>query len=162
MLQRFEAVADGVPTDAFAPNGFGRMFARHVDVADDLVKDVFAGFCLKWKRSEPLFGHFVGRNYLEGAFVHQHKDSAPAGFHHVRCNVMVRSPSAGGNPILSGDELAVEQGQAWICFASIESHGSTPIESGVRVVVSLGGLVEADLAEAAYLALREPTSRNLH
>jgi len=154
VCEYFGTVVRGLSTDAFRANGYGRRFAPHVAVDEAVVRDVFSRFGLVWEREEPMFGHFVGNNFLPGAAVHTHKDTAPAGLCHVRCNVAIKMPIVGGNPVLSGVELPVSEGEAWVCFASIEEHGSTPVESGTRVVVSLGGLVDKDKAEAVYMTLK--------
>lgn len=155
MFDSLSAIVAATPEDSFRQNGFGRKFASHRAVTPELVKDVFAAFDLAWEYEEPLFGHFVGKNYLVGAAVHAHTDPAPEGFHHVRCNIMLKAPASGGQPVLSGTEIKVEQGQVWICFASLETHASTPVESGERVVVSLGGLIPKDIAEKAHNSLKQ-------
>lgn len=142
-------VVRGIPTSKFLQNGYGRRFAPHTPVDDAVVRTLFKRFGFDWVKEEPMFGHFVGNNFLPGAAVHRHRDSAPEGYHHVRCNVALKMPVEGGKPILSGVELPVSEKEAWICFASLEYHSSSPVVFGNRIVVSLGGLIDAEEAEAA-------------
>jgi len=144
------AIVRSLPLSSFQHNGEGRRFSAHVPVDDVLVTGVFTRFGLVWRRSEPDYGHFVGNNYEAGAHVHPHTDPAPPGFHHVRCNVALEMPISGGNPVISGVEVPVQEGQAWVCFASLERHSSVPVVSGTRVIFSLGGLIPQGEAEVAY------------
>jgi hypothetical protein len=147
-------VVRGIPASKFRQNGYGRRFASHTPVDDAVVCTLFKRFGLDWVKEEPIFGHFVGNNFLPGAAVHRHCDSAPEGYHHVRCNVALKMPVEGGNPVLSDVELPVSEKEAWICFASLEYHGSTPVVFGNRVVVSLGGLIDATKAEDALAKIK--------
>lgn len=132
------------------PNGYGRRFAAKLEIDQSIVDELFSRFGLVWEMEEPELGHFIGNNYLMGAHVHVHTDPAPEGFHHVRCNVAIEMPKFGGKPVLDGVELDVGEGDAWICFSSIEEHSSTPVRNGDRVVVSMASLVEKHIAESAY------------
>jgi hypothetical protein len=134
-------------------NGFGRRFAEHIHIDESFKKEVFAEFGIDEIIDEPMFGNFVGNHYLDGAFVHQHKDGAPEGYHHVRCNIALEMPEEGGCPILDEKTVTVSKGDIWICFASIERHSSTPIRNGQRLVLSLGSLVRKELAESVYQKL---------
>lgn len=134
----------------FIPNRHGREFKPHVEVPEDLVARLFAIYGLSVAKPEPVFGNFVGHHFLDGAEVHLHRDPAPDGFCHVRCNVAVQMPLQGGNPILSGIEYPVSEGEVWICFASIENHATTPLLGGERLTLSVGGLVEAVSARKAF------------
>lgn len=73
--------------------------------------------------------------------MHPHIDEAPFGMEHVRVNIMARKPDFGGNPVIAGVELNVNEGSAWLCMASKYVHASTPIKGGERVVLSFGALV---------------------
>jgi len=119
--------------------GSGRRYATQVSAT--YWKESFAEFGLQPVAVEPIFKNMTGNNYEDGAFVHQHIDSAPNGFVHVRCNVMLRKPHQGGNPILDNEEIHVDTGDLWLCLASMELHGSTPILGGDRLIFSFGGLV---------------------
>lgn len=123
----------------FNDNGYGRRFAIHQAAEHWL--DAFKQFNLIPSCVEPMFKNFVGNHYLDGAFTHEHKDRAPTGFEHVRCNVMLKKPAFGGNPVLDGEEFEVEEGDLWLCLASLELHRSTPISGGERMIFSFGGLV---------------------
>lgn len=54
---------------------------------------------------------------------------------------MMRKPKNGGNPVIDGEELNIEEGDLWLCLASMELHSSTPITGGERMIFSFGGLV---------------------
>lgn len=144
------AVLLSIYSGALKPNGYGRQYLSHVNIPREVSTKVFARFGIDDYLDEPMFGNFIGLHNLDGAAVHPHTDPAPIGYHHVRCNLAIEMSVHGGYPVLDGDILPVRQGFAWICFASIEQHGSTPIEGGRRIVLSLGGLVEKSLAEHIF------------
>jgi len=125
----------------FQANGLGpgRQFVPHTETP--LAEIAFAEFGLRMDAPEPMFGHMIGNNYAEGAFVHQHTDPAPKGFAHVRCNWMVKKPPVGGDPILDGEVVPVAEGDLWLCIASMERHGTTPISGGERLIYSFGALI---------------------
>jgi hypothetical protein len=129
-----------VPAGEFIPNGFGRRFMPHAQTPFSTA--AFAAFGLNDIEPEPRFGTFIGNNYEDGAFVHEHTDQAPEGFAHVRCNWMVKKPTTGGDPILDGEVVLVEEGDLWLCIASVERHGTTPMFGGERLVFSFGALVK--------------------
>jgi hypothetical protein len=119
--------------------GNGRQFATQ-DIAP-YWKEVFTEFGLKPISVEPIFKNLTGNHFQDGAFVHPHIDQAPEGLVHTRCNLMLRKPAEGGNPVLDGEELDINEGDLWLCLASMELHSSTPIKGGERLVFSFGGLV---------------------
>jgi hypothetical protein len=137
-----------IPNTNFQSNnaGAGRRFAMQ-DVAP-YWKEAFAEFGLKPISVEPIFKNLTGNHFEDGAFVHPHTDPAPDGFVHTRCNVMLQKPKEGGNPVLDGEELDIEEGDLWLCFASMELHSSTPIKGGERLIFSFGGLVPVKQIEA--------------
>lgn len=135
-------------------NGYGRRFVKHVDVPDDIADIIFAKFGLRRAKAEPLFGNFLGNHHLDGAFVHNHTDPAPFGFEHVRCNIALEMPEEGGLPVLDHKVLDVKRGDAWVCFASMELHGSTPTKGGQRLIASIGALVDNTEAANAFSALQ--------
>jgi hypothetical protein len=107
-------------------------------------EEAFAEFGLKPHCLEPMFKNFIGNNYLDGAAVQEHTDPAPDGFVHTRCNLMLKKPLKGGNPVLDGEEIQVDQNDLWLCLASLEKHRTTPIEGGERLIFSFGALVSID------------------
>lgn len=119
--------------------GNGRRFATYDDYP--YWAEAFAEFGLKPDSVEPMFKTMLGNNYKDGAYVHEHTDPAPEGYVHTRCNLMLEKPRIGGNPVLDGEELDVEVGDLWLCLASLETHGTTPISGGERLILSYGGLV---------------------
>jgi hypothetical protein len=123
-------------------SGAGRRFATQ-DTAP-YWKEAFAEFGLEPVRVEPIFKNLTGNHFQDGAFVHPHTDTAPEGLVHTRCNLMLRKPKEGGNPILDGEEVNINVGDLWLCLASMEIHSSTPIKGGERLVFSFGGLVPVE------------------
>jgi hypothetical protein len=123
-------------------SGDGRRFAMQ-DTAP-YWKESFFEFGLEPDCVEPMFKNLTGNHFQDGAFVHPHTDPAPDGFVHTRCNLMLKKPKQGGNPVLDGEELNVEEGDLWLCLASMETHSSTPIKEGERLIFSFGGLVPVE------------------
>lgn len=123
----------------FADNGFGRKFAR--EDTDPNWADAFLEFNLTPVCIEPEYKIFTGVHFYEGAFTHIHRDDAPNNFVHARCNVMLRKPAIGGNPIIDDEIIDVNEGDLWLVLASMEDHGSVPIGGTRRVIKSFGGLV---------------------
>jgi hypothetical protein len=123
----------------FISNGFGRQFKKQK--SQKLWNEAFKEFNLIPAYIEPTYGNFVGNHYKDGACVQVHKDSAPEGYVHTRCNLMLRKPAIGGNPVLDNKEIVVEENDLWLCLASLEYHSSTAIKNGERFIYSFGGLV---------------------
>jgi hypothetical protein len=123
-------------------NGPGRRCALHLNTP--LAEKAFAAFGIKMDAPEPMFGHMIGNQYADGAFVHQHKDFTQNGFAHVRCNWLVKKPPVGGHPVLDDEVIAVNEGDLWLCLSSIELHGTTPIYGGERLVYSFGAFVKLE------------------
>ena len=138
--------------DGFITNnaGSGRRFA----VCSNPVfrNEVFKEFGLTPELEEPIFKNFTGNHYLDGAFVHEHTDPAPDGYVHVRCNLMLQKPQEGGDPIIDGEKLNVQNGDLWICLASLEPHSSTPIKNGERFIFSFGSLISYTKIKEIVLA----------
>jgi hypothetical protein len=103
--------------------------------------EAFKEFGLTPDLEEPVSKNFTGNHYLNGAYVHEHTDAAPSGYVHVRCNLMINKPKFGGMPVINGQELCVDEGDLWLCLASLEKHSSTPISGGERVIFSFGALI---------------------
>jgi hypothetical protein len=123
-------------------NGYGRRFVSQ-DTAP-YWKEAFSEFELEPVSVEPIFKNITANHFQDGAFVHPHTDSAPEGLVHTRCNLMLRKPKNGGNPVLDGEELNISEGDLWLCLASMEFHSSTPIKGGERLIFSFGGLVSIE------------------
>jgi hypothetical protein len=124
----------------FIDNGYGRKYSKQN--SHPLWEKAFAFFGLVPQYVEPTFRIFTGMHFLDGAATHKHRDRTARGYTHARCNVMLKKPPIGGNPIIDGVEIDVNQGDIWLVLASLEEHGSTPIAGGERVIFSFGGLVE--------------------
>ena len=128
-----------MPKGEYLENSFGRRFMSHEEAP--FRDEAFAAFGITETIREPQFRNFIGNHYLDGAATHTHKDAAPNGYAHARCNWMVKKPAAGGDPVLDGVVVPVEEGDLWLCLASLERHGSTPISGGERIICSFGALV---------------------
>jgi hypothetical protein len=138
----------------FNDNGFGRRFKKQTTV--NYWKEAFAAFKLKPKTTNYLLDNFrggnnyIGNHYQDGAQVPEHIDPAPEGFVHIRCNLMLKKPPVGGNPIINGEEIKVEENDLWICLVSLEPHSSTPIKGGERLIFSFGGIVPMKEVKKIY------------
>jgi hypothetical protein len=129
------------PSADFILNNFGQ--GRRCAIQDEAPywREAFAEFGLVPSCVEPIFKNLTGNHFQDGAFSQPHTDPAPDGMVHTRCNLMIRKPIKGGNPVLDGEEIEVEEGDLWLCIASMELHSSTPIMGGERLIFSFGGLV---------------------
>jgi hypothetical protein len=127
------------PTLDFIPNRYGRKYSMLDD--HPLRSEAFASFGYKNLLEEPIFKNFLGINYLPETSVHFHKDPAPHNYSHVRCNWVISKPAHGGNPIINGKEIEVSIGDLWICYASEEIHGTSPINEDTRIILSFGALI---------------------
>lgn len=141
VIRNWEFAPYVLPNTDFEENvaGSGRRFATQDSAPYWL--EAFAAFGLCPVMVEPMFKNMTGNNYADGAFVHPHTDPAPEGYVHTRCNLMLKKPLTGGNPVIDGEEIFINQGDLWLCLASMELHGTTPIFGGERLIFSFGGLV---------------------
>jgi hypothetical protein len=127
-------------TSNFIANSYGRRYSKQKTAK--FWGDAFECFGLKPAQVEPIFQNFTGHHYLDGAFTHEHTDVSPKGYDHVRCNLLIKKPVIGGNPVIDNEEINIDVNDLWICIASRESHKSLPIKDGERIIFSFGGLVE--------------------
>jgi hypothetical protein len=140
-----------VPNFNFEENGsgLGRRFVTQETAP--YWKEAFSEFSLTPDCVEPIFKNLTGNNYMDGAFIYPHTDPAPEGFVHTRCNVMLKKPPQGGNPIIDGEEFNINEGDLWLNLASLELHESTPIYGGERLIFSFGGLVPIEQIQKILL-----------
>jgi hypothetical protein len=122
--------------------GSGRRFSMQDEAS--FWNEAFQEFNLTPDEIEPMFKNLIGNHYIDGAYVHEHTDPAPSGYVHTRCNLMIKKPNIGGNPIIDGEEFNVQVNDLWLCLASLEKHASTPILGGERLVFSFGALIKLD------------------
>lgn len=106
--------------------------------------EAFQEFNLIPDEIEPMFKNLIGNHYLDGAHTHKHTDPSPSGYVHTRCNLMIKKPNIGGNPVIDGAEFNIEVNDLWLCLASLEEHSSTPIYGGERLIFSFGALIKLD------------------
>ena len=122
---------------------FGRRFARQPS-KPDLWEKSFSEFNLRPEKEELMYGNLLMNHYEDKACTHVHKDFAPEGYVHVRANVMLKKPAIGGDIIIDGKTMCVEKNDLWLILASLEDHGSTPIEKGERLLYSFGALIKTE------------------
>jgi hypothetical protein len=133
---------------AFRPNGQGRQYGilYREDLAPspevwEIRRLIVEANNLQACPTEPMFQDFCGF-ITEGGAIHPHQDSDHNGKQHVRFNVMVSKPEAGGLPVQDSVEIVVEEGGVWRCDASRVSHWCTPVQgSKPRIVLSYGFLI---------------------
>lgn len=131
-------------TTGFGVNGVKE--GHEVSRTDNLHlwKEAFAEFGLVPKELEPVDKNFTAVHYLDGVCTHLHRDEAPEGLVHVRCNVLLEKPTKGGHLLIDDEVIAVQKHDLWILLASMENHGTTKISGSKRVIYSFGALVELD------------------
>jgi hypothetical protein len=133
---------------AFKPNGYGRQYGvlYREDLAPppevwEIRRLVVEANSLQTCPTEPVFQDYCGF-ITEGGAIHPHQDPDYNGKQHVRFNVMVSKPEAGGIPVQDGEALAVEEGDVWRCDASRVRHWCTPVQGPKpRIVLSYGFLI---------------------
>jgi hypothetical protein len=133
---------------AFEPNGDGRQYGvlYRKDLTPppqvwEIRRQIVEANRLQGFSTEPMFQDFCGF-ITEGGAIHPHKDPDNNGKQHVRFNVMVSKPEAGGTPVQDGLEMAVEEGDVWRCDASRVRHWCTPVQGQKpRIVLSYGFLI---------------------
>ena len=123
------------------PVAFGRRFAKQ-DSNKELWQKSFAAFNLFPTQKEPELGDVLMNHYQDDACTHIHKDPAPKGYVHIRANVMIKKPNKGGDIIIDNETIKVEENDLWLVLASLENHGSTPIQSGERLIYSFGAIIK--------------------
>ena len=123
------------------PVSFGRRFAKQ-NSNKELWQKSFAAFNLFPTQKEPKLGDLLMNHYEDDACTHIHKDSAPKGYVHIRANVMIKKPNKGGDIIIDDEIIEVKENDLWLVLASLENHGSTPIQNGERLIYSFGAIIE--------------------
>jgi hypothetical protein len=130
----------------FRPNGLGRQYGLlnlFDDVppqAWDLKRALVERLALQHAPQEPVFKDFCGL-ITEGGAVQRHMDTNSAGLFHVRFNVMVSKPLAGGEPVVDGEVLDIEEGEIFRVDAGLKPHWCLPVRgSKPRIILSFGFL----------------------
>ena len=100
---------------------------------------------------EPEYGNFIDISFPHSK-VPRHIDSAPDGFILLRCNFFLQKPEQGGEPIIEGEILQIQERSAWLVPASLCFHASTPVRGETnRIILSLGALLSrAHIPESAH------------
>lgn len=131
---------------AFRPNGHCRQYGvlQELEPPDEvweIKRQIVDAYLLHNAEQEPVFRDFCGF-ITDGGAIHPHQDKDANGKQHVRFNVMVSKPVAGGIPLQDGAELSVAEGDVWRCDASRVQHWCTPVQgSKPRIVLSYGFLI---------------------
>lgn len=130
----------------FKPNGFGRQYGdlallNAPAIVWDIKNKIINHYNLQGCQQEPIFKDYCGF-ITEGGAIHKHRDPNKGDKIHTRFNVMVSKPISGGIPLISGQEIHVEEGDVWRCDAGLYEHWCTPvIGDRPRIVLSFGFLV---------------------
>lgn len=141
-----EQFADG----RLVPNTMGQhRYYRRYKEEDAAVPPIFwdirrravTMFAIGEYEDEPEYKCFLGCN-TEGGFVQRHTDSAPPDKHHIRMNLMLSKPLAGGEPVVGGRIVSVNERDLWCFYPSLMAHETTPVLGRrKRFVLSIGILV---------------------
>lgn len=104
-------------------------------------KSIYDKYNLYGLKLEPIYMDYCSVITENGA-IHPHKDPTEKNKIHVRFNVMVSKPIAGGLPVQEGKIIEVSEGEVWQTNASKVEHWSTPVEGDKpRIVLSYGVLM---------------------
>jgi hypothetical protein len=132
------------------PNAMGQhRYYRRYGEDNPAVPTIFWGirrrgvatFSVADYEDEPEYKCFLGCN-TEGGFVQRHTDSAPPDKHHIRMNIMLSKPLAGGEPVIGGKLVPINERDLWCFYPSLMMHESTPVQGRrKRFVLSMGILV---------------------
>tara|TARA_R100000329_G_scaffold65213_2_gene57729 strand:- start:7 stop:534 length:528 start_codon:yes stop_codon:yes gene_type:complete len=142
------------------PVSFGRRFAKQ-NSDKELWQKSFAAFNLFPTQKELELGDLLMNHYQDNACTHIHKDPAPKGYVHIRANVMIKKPNKGGDIIVDNETIKVEENDLWLILASLENHGSTPIQKGERLIYSFGAVIkETDIKDLIKNKKRYNKKRN--
>lgn len=130
----------------FKPNGPGRAyysFAKGmappcVQAIKSMVEEFYG---VQDAPQEPMFKDLIGF-ITEGGAVHEHSYPNVGDLVHTRFNVLLSKPESGGEPVISGKIIQVEEGDTWRCNAGLEKHSCTKVVgSKPRIVLSFGYLL---------------------
>ena len=55
---------------------------------------------------------------------------------------MIKKPNEGGDIIIDNETIEVKENDLWLVLASLENHGSTPIQNGERLIYSFGAIIK--------------------
>ena len=88
--------------------------------------------------------------YPVGSKIPQHDDPAEEGMCHVRFNAIVIA-GAGGMLSLDGEELPLDNGDAYVFRPDVIQHSVTAVEECTRLVLSVGANIENEQAQVLGL-----------
>lgn len=102
---------------------------------------------------EPILNRLISR--LEpGAFIHEHLDkletlaklrpnintSTLVG-ENLRCNIMIKSCGESAYPVIDGQQIEINEGDAWAFYPSLSPHGTNVIKNSSRIIYGFGFIV---------------------
>jgi hypothetical protein len=130
--------------NSFEPNGYKRCFGyleklNAPQECGEIKKLIIKHFLFSGLLKDNFLPDFCG--FIEdGGKIHRHNDICPIkGKEFVRVNVMLSKPDVGGDPIINGKILVVNEGDAWLCQASKYQHECNKVQGRKpRIVLSYG------------------------
>lgn len=129
------------------PNGPARYFKRlsmlrHVPVLCMAIRGRIARtLALDEAQLEPRFENYLSTIEPGGA-IHPHRDAAPDGFEHWRCNLFLQLPETGGYPVVEGNVYPVKEQDLLYFTPDQHTHWCEPVGPGKRIIVSYGFLLK--------------------
>ncbi|KQS51703.1 MULTISPECIES: outer membrane protein assembly factor BamB family protein [unclassified Sphingomonas] len=101
---------------------------------------------------EPEFGWYLSVIESGGA-VHSHLDPTRPGRRHLRCNLFLQLPQAGGFPVIEGQSRPLGEGDMLAFFPSERRHRSEVVGGDrARIICSFGYLVPENYALPIVIA----------
>jgi len=97
-----------------------------------------------------------------GAQIHRHRDTADGdGRWHIRVNLYLQAAQQGGEPVLRGHQLDLEEGDAWAFVANETEHWNTPV-GGDRRRLTFSYAMNVDRPDAMLAQFVFPRLRVKH
>jgi hypothetical protein len=67
---------------------------------------------------------------------------------HCRFNILIQQPEEGGNPIIDGREIDINENEPWMVQAGLYYHGSSKVVGDrTRILCSFGHYIPIEIAE---------------
>lgn len=132
--------------NSFEPNGYKRQFGilkklNAPEECSEIKKIIIKHFSLAGLYEDHFLPDFCG--FIEdGGKVHRHNDVCPIkGKEFIRVNLMLSKPNSGGEPIINGKIILVNEGDVWLCQASKFQHECVMVKGEKpRIILSYGFL----------------------
>jgi hypothetical protein len=92
--------------------------------------------------AEHMFTSYVSV-ITEGGAVQAHTDPEPEGCRHIRFNILVSKPDAGGMPVIGDTRIDVSERGGWFFFPNKYMHSCESVEGDKpRILIGYGFLVD--------------------